>query len=90
VLVFASAALEPWFYQHGKLRYLVWKTLIGLGFALPAVYVGTLVGGPVGTAAAVVLTYFVSVVGSNAMLPAIRPAFAFQRRATTGFLGFRK
>lgn len=90
VLVFASAALEPWFYQHGKLRYLVWKTLIGLGFALPAVYVGTLVGGPVGTAAAVVFTYFVSVVGSNAMLPAIRPAFAFQRRATTGFLGFRK
>lgn len=87
LLVFASSALEPWFYHHAKLNYYVWKTLTALLFAVPAIYFGSLLWGPVGTAAAVVATYFVSVVVSNALLPAIQPAFAFQRRAVASLFG---
>lgn len=80
-LVSASVGLEPWFYHYRKLHYYVPKTLFTLIFALPAVLLGTYWQGPVGTAAAVVATYFVSVFATNLLLPGLRDAFRFQMEA---------
>jgi polysaccharide transporter, PST family len=77
-LVFASVAIEPWFYHHGQLGSYVHKTLVALAFAVPAVLAGTWWFGAVGTAAAVVATYFVSVVVSSAIVPGARRAWRFQ------------
>lgn len=88
-LVFASAALEPWFYQHGKLAYYVPKTILSLGFAVPALLFATESFGPVGTAAAVVGTYFVSVFATNAVLPGLHGALRFQWTSMTFRRGHR-
>lgn len=86
-LVFASVALEPWFYHYGKLDYYVTKTLLALLFAIPTTIIATLHYGARGTAAAVLATYAVSVFLTNALLPGTRRAFHFQVRALIGNAG---
>lgn len=81
VLVFVSAALEPWFYHYEKLGYYVVKTLLALVFAVPAVWFGTRYFGPLGTAAAVVATYAVSVYMTNLAVPQLRSVFRLQMKA---------
>lgn len=80
-LVAASVGLEPWFYHHGRLTQYVSKTLVTLVFCVPAVLVATHFFGPLGTAAAVVATYAISVFATNMLLPGARDAFRFQVRA---------
>lgn len=80
-LVAASVGLEPWFYHHGRLTQYVSKTLVTLVFCVPAVMVATHYFGPLGTAAAVVATYAISVFATNMLLPGARDAFRFQVRA---------
>lgn len=89
-LVFASAALEPWFYHHRKLDYYVPKTLIALAFAVPLTLVATHMFGPAGTAASVVATYGLSVFGTNVLIPGVRGAFRFQMRSMGIFEGHNR
>ena len=77
-LVCMSVAMEPWFYHHDKVRYFVPKTILSLLCALPLTFFGTKFFGPQGTAGAIVITYLVSVVFSNALFPGLRGAFEFQ------------
>lgn len=79
-LVFASVAMEPWFYHHGSVRLYVRKTLLALCVAIPAAPLATHFFGPVGTAGAVVAVYAFSVFATNAIIPGARPAWRFQRR----------
>lgn len=79
-LVFASTAMEPWFYQHGKLGMYVPKTLLALFFCIPTTWLLTDYFGLPGTAAAVVLTYMFSVYASNFLLPGLRGAIELQWR----------
>lgn len=78
--IFASVGLEPWFFHHQMVRHFVPKAVLTLAFAVPVVWASTLEWGARGTAAGVVLAYFVSVFGSNILLPALRPLWRLQRR----------
>ena len=80
-LVFASVALEPWFFHRRMLQYFVPKTVLAFGFAVPVVWLFTRWWGPAGTAGGVVLTYIVSVFGTNALLPPLRELWRFQWQA---------
>lgn len=83
-LVFASVAMEPWFYHYGKVSLYVLKTVIALLCAVPLVLGGAQWLGSAGVAAAVVCVYAISVIGSNALLPDARKALRFQVNAALG------
>lgn len=83
-MVFASVALEPWFYHYGKTGLYVLKTVISLFFAAPLVVLGAHWFGSAGVAAAVVIVYAISVFATNALLPSARQAFRFQLWALFG------
>lgn len=84
VLVFASVAIEPWFYHYGKVIHFVSKTILALAFSGPAVLLGVYWYGAEGAAMAVVATYAVSAFLTNALIPGARGAFRFQLRGLIG------
>lgn len=78
LFVWSSVAMEPWFYHYHRVGALVPKAVVTLLASVPMVYAATRYAGPVGTAAAVVVTYFIAVFATNALVPSLRPAFRFQ------------
>lgn len=83
-MVFVSIAMEPWFYLHGRVGLYVWKTLLGLIVCIPCVMLGLAWFGAQGVAVAVIITYSMSVLFSNALIPDARPAWRLQLRALMG------